>query len=361
MKITAIEAIPYSIPYVKPLCFASGEVHSAEYVLVQVHTDEGLVGVADAPPRPFTYGETQRSVIGVIERIFAPQLTGMDVFAREQVHARLHRTVGNPAAKSAIDMALWDIAGHALDQPVTQLLGGYTDRMRVSHMLGFDAPARMAVEAERIRDTYGITTFKVKVGRRPITLDLDVCRALRETLCDEAELYVDGNRGWTASESAVQQPGLHKGKIHHRPSPRARKSIATPRPGRSRTASVPSVIVTGSVSRSSLMSRKLESSPALREAAAYAAPKATVHTVLNWPSTWLPITLRAHPLALEQHALGLGEAGCDVRRAERGLAGADAAAQTADVAPHVTDTLFVSAVLRPDYSTVFGRTAAWSP
>ncbi|MFD4557322.1 mandelate racemase/muconate lactonizing enzyme family protein [Streptomyces sp. NPDC058469] len=203
MKITAIETIPYSIPYVKPLRFASGEVHSAEHVLVRVHTDEGPVGVADAPPRPFTYGETQQSVIGVIEKIFEPQLTGMDVFAREQVHARLHRTVGNPAAKSAVDMALWDIAGQALGQPVTQLLGGYTDRMRVSHMLGFDAPERMAAEAERIRDTYGITTFKVKVGRRPITLDLDVCRALRETLGDEAELYVDGNRGWTASESAA--------------------------------------------------------------------------------------------------------------------------------------------------------------
>lgn len=203
MKITAIETIPYSIPYVKPLRFASGEVHSAEHVLVRVHTDEGLVGVADAPPRPFTYGETQQSVIAVIEKIFAPQVTGMDVFAREQVHARLHRTVGNPAAKSAVDMALWDIAGQALSLPVTQLLGGYTDRMRVSHMLGFDAPARMAAEAERVRDTYGITTFKVKVGRRPIGLDLDVCRALREALGDEAELYVDGNRGWTASESAA--------------------------------------------------------------------------------------------------------------------------------------------------------------
>ncbi|MFC4464606.1 mandelate racemase/muconate lactonizing enzyme family protein [Streptomyces xiangluensis] len=203
MKITAIEAIPYAIPYTQPLKFASGEVHTAEHVLVRVHTDEGLVGIADAPPRPFTYGETQESVIGVIEKIFAAQLVGADVFARELIHARLHRTVGNPAAKSAIDMALWDVTGQALDRPVTHLLGGYTDRMRVSHMLGFEAPQRMADEASRMRDTYGITVFKVKVGRRPVRLDIDVCRALRETLGDEAELYVDGNRGWTASEAAA--------------------------------------------------------------------------------------------------------------------------------------------------------------
>ncbi|WP_328375465.1 enolase [Streptomyces sp. NBC_00440] len=202
MKITAIEAIPYAIPYAKSLRFASGEVHTAEHVLVRVHTDNGLTGVADAPPRPFTYGETQQSVIAVIEKIFAPNLVGLDVLAREAVHGHLRRTVGNPVAKSAIDMALWDLAGQALGLPVTTLLGGHGNSMRVSHMLGFDEPAKMAAEAERMRDRYGIRVFKVKVGRRPVRLDVEVCRALREVLGDEAELYVDGNRGWTASESA---------------------------------------------------------------------------------------------------------------------------------------------------------------
>ena len=61
MKINRIEAIPFAIPYRKPLRFASGEVHVAEHVLVRVHTDDGVVGVAEAPPRPFTYGETQAS------------------------------------------------------------------------------------------------------------------------------------------------------------------------------------------------------------------------------------------------------------------------------------------------------------
>ena len=46
MKITALEAIPFAIPYRKPLHFASGEVHSADHVLVRVHTDEGITGTA---------------------------------------------------------------------------------------------------------------------------------------------------------------------------------------------------------------------------------------------------------------------------------------------------------------------------
>lgn len=202
MKITKVEAIPFAIPYTKPLRFASGEVHVAEHVLVRVHTDDGVVGVAEAPPRPFTYGETQASIIAVIDQIFEPQVVGLTLLEREVVADRLARTIGNPTAKAAIDMAVWDALGRTLDLPVTELLGGYTDRMRVSHMLGFDEPATMVAEAERMRDVHGITTFKVKVGRRPFHLDTAVVRALREGLGDQVELYVDGNRGWTASESA---------------------------------------------------------------------------------------------------------------------------------------------------------------
>lgn len=202
MKITRVEAIPFAIPYRKPLKFASGEVHVAEHVLVRVTTDDGVVGVAEAPPRPFTYGETQAGIVAVIDTIFAGQVVGLDLMEREQIHTRLSRTIGNPTAKSALDMATWDALGQSLGYSVTELLGGYTDRMHVSHMLGFDEPAAMVAEAERMRDTYGITTFKVKVGRHPYRLDTAVVRALREGLGDDVELYVDGNRGWSASESA---------------------------------------------------------------------------------------------------------------------------------------------------------------
>ena len=80
MKITAVEAIPFAIPYVKPLKFASGEVHTADHVLVRVHTDDGVVGIAEAPPRPFTYGETQAGIIAVIDQLFAPAAARLDAY-----------------------------------------------------------------------------------------------------------------------------------------------------------------------------------------------------------------------------------------------------------------------------------------
>jgi L-alanine-DL-glutamate epimerase-like enolase superfamily enzyme len=202
VKIVEVEAIPFAIPYEKPLRFASGEVHVADHVLVRVHTDDGVVGVAEAPPRPYTYGETQESIIAVVDKLFAPQLVDLTLLERETAHARMERTVGNPAAKAAVDMALWDALGRTLGVSVSALLGGFTDRMRVSHMVGFSSDAEMVAEAERVRDTYGIGVFKVKVGRRPVELDVGACRALRAALGPDVELYVDGNRGWTPSEAA---------------------------------------------------------------------------------------------------------------------------------------------------------------
>ena len=203
MKITTVRAIPYAIPYRKPLHFASGHIEVADNVLVEVVTEDGITGIAEAPPRPYTYGETQASIVAVIETLFAPAIIGMSILHRERVREKLSRTVGNPTAKSAIDMALWDAWGKTVGKPVHELLGGYTDHLRVSHMLGFDDPSSMAEEAIRMRDEFGITSFKVKVGRRPAKLDIAVCRAVRGAVGDEAELYLDGNRGWTASEAAA--------------------------------------------------------------------------------------------------------------------------------------------------------------
>ena len=62
VRITSIEAIPFALPYRRAPRFASGSVSSADNVLVRVHSDAGLVGQAEAQPRPYTYGETQVSI-----------------------------------------------------------------------------------------------------------------------------------------------------------------------------------------------------------------------------------------------------------------------------------------------------------
>lgn len=202
MKIVAVEAIAYSIPYRSPLHFASGAVHQADHVLVKITTDDGVVGWADAPPRPYTYGETQRSIVAVVEDVFAPELIGLSVFDREKAQAIMARTIHNECAKGAVDIAMWDCIGKILQRPVSQLLGGFTDRLRVSHMLGFKPAQELLDLALGFRERYGITSFKLKTGRQPIELDIEAARVLRDGLGSDVEIYMDANRGWSANQAA---------------------------------------------------------------------------------------------------------------------------------------------------------------
>jgi L-alanine-DL-glutamate epimerase-like enolase superfamily enzyme len=69
-------------------------------------------------------------------------------------------------------------------------------------MLGFKPAQELLELALEFRETYGINTFKLKTGRRPLHLDVEAARVLREGLGEDAELYMDANRGWTANEAA---------------------------------------------------------------------------------------------------------------------------------------------------------------
>ena len=81
VRITAVEAIPFAVPYRRPARFASGQVDTADNVLVRVHTDAGVVGSAEAQPRPYTYGETQASIVSLVRDVLAPRVVGLDPFA----------------------------------------------------------------------------------------------------------------------------------------------------------------------------------------------------------------------------------------------------------------------------------------
>jgi L-alanine-DL-glutamate epimerase-like enolase superfamily enzyme len=206
VRITAIEAIPYAVPYSRPPRFASGAVETADNVLVRIHTDEGIVGHAEAQPRPYTYGETQASIIAVIRDWLAPALTGVDPLATELVHARCRQVRGNEVARGSLDLAVWDIVGKAVEQPCRVLLGGYAHDAAAAYMVSFGEPAEMAEAAVAAYEQYGIRTFKVKVGRE-VALDLAACAAVRNALPD-AELYVDANRGWTYGDAVRAGEGL---------------------------------------------------------------------------------------------------------------------------------------------------------
>jgi len=200
VKITAVEAIPFALPYRRAPKFASGSVDRADNVLVRVHTDAGLVGHAEAQPRPYTYGETQTSIVDAVRGRLNDRLIGVDPLRTELVAERCGAIAGNQVARGAVDLAVWDLVGQILGRPCHKLLGGFADGVAAAHMVSLDEPSAMADEAIAIRDRLGVQTFKVKVGRDP-ALDVAAVRAIRDALPD-ADLYVDANRGWSYDDAA---------------------------------------------------------------------------------------------------------------------------------------------------------------
>ena len=124
VRITAVEAIPFAVPYRRAPTFASGSVTSADNVLVRVHTDAGLVGQAEAQPRPYTYGETQTSIVDTVSGQLGAALTGVDPLRIELVAERCASVAGNHVARGAVDLAVWDLVGQILGCPCHTLLGG---------------------------------------------------------------------------------------------------------------------------------------------------------------------------------------------------------------------------------------------
>jgi L-Ala-D/L-Glu epimerase len=198
-RITVLEAIPFAVPYRRAPKFASGSVSSADNVLVRVHTDAGLVGQAEAQPRPYTYGETQSSIVDAVGRQLNEALMGVDPLRVELVAERCAGVAGNRVARGAVDLAVWDLIGQILGCPCHTLLGGFADDVAAAHMVSFGDPTAMADEAVAVNERLGVKTFKVKVGRTP-ALDLAAIRAVREALPD-ADLYVDANRGWSYDDA----------------------------------------------------------------------------------------------------------------------------------------------------------------
>jgi L-alanine-DL-glutamate epimerase-like enolase superfamily enzyme len=168
--------------------------------IVEVETDEGLVGQCPSG--------ANRLVVESLKR----QLVGEDPLMIEQLWRKMfesrHTTIGGEFwfALSRVDIALWDLAGKILGQPVWKLLGGHRKRVEVYSGAGFYAEGKdiagLVAETDRYLEM-GYRAIKIKVGWRGTTLkhDAERTRAVRETIGPDAKLMVDGNHVWRADEA----------------------------------------------------------------------------------------------------------------------------------------------------------------
>ncbi|HYM12474.1 MAG TPA: mandelate racemase/muconate lactonizing enzyme family protein, partial [Bryobacterales bacterium] len=210
MKITNVEAMYLRLPQVKEQC-DSGQ----DALIVKVSTDAGITGIGEVDSAPL-------AVKGAIEGPFSHTtaaglrelLIGEDPFQTEYLWYKMYRKniyggrrgVGLHAM-SGIDLALWDIKGKALGQPVWKLLGGgFHKKIRpyASSLFG-RTPQETGERARRFRDR-GFTA--VKFGWDPMgqneKTDIALVREGRRGLGDDADLLIDAGLVWDA-KTAIQR------------------------------------------------------------------------------------------------------------------------------------------------------------
>ena len=211
MKITQIETIPIRLPTRRVHQWASLTTPIGVYVIIKLHTDEGLIGFGEAPvlkdwggDHGKYFGETPQTTIHIINDILAPALAGQDPCRFEALHALMDKAVkGYPYCKAAIDAALYDVVGKKFAMPAYQLLGGLVrERVPIAHSLGLMEIDKAVDEAMQAK-AEGVKTIKLKGGVEQ-KRDIELVRRIREAIGPELNICVDANQGYPTAKSAVR-------------------------------------------------------------------------------------------------------------------------------------------------------------
>ena len=203
MKITDIRIAKISVPLRVPFKTALRTVNSVEDVIVEIHTDTGLVGYGEAPPTGAITGDTTGAIIGALRDHIIPKLKGQEIDAFEPLMKLLDASVvHNTSAKAAVDIALYDLYGQMLGAPVYKLLGASRKSITTDITISVNDPEEMARDTiaaledadivvsgngtlgifEKNGVKVGMTgyCFPYKDGKKDISKDV---KALREAGC----------------------------------------------------------------------------------------------------------------------------------------------------------------------------------
>jgi muconate cycloisomerase len=232
-----VRLIVADIPVSRPHHMSFTTLTAVNFVFVRIETRDGVIGWGEAAclGGPTWSEESAESISATLERYVLPWLVGRDAAQLETLRLEMGKRVqGNPFARAAVEMALWDLNGRALGVPVHRLLGGRVrDRVPLSWSLAVSNPDAELAEAREKVDK-GHRIFKIKTAAHPVAEDVARVRAIREAVGPDVRLRVDANQGWdrpTALRAIramepydldfVEQPvRLAAGRTGHRPARR---------------------------------------------------------------------------------------------------------------------------------------------
>jgi L-Ala-D/L-Glu epimerase len=217
---------------------------------IRLRDADGVEGWGEAAATPY-YGETIDTVRAVMPRYAAAlnrawaeheadDIAGVDgatdgftaprLPPLERIERALESEIGrNPAARAAVSVALHDLVGKRLGQPVWRLFGLSPRAPVSSFTIGIDTPDRMRAKVE---EAAGYPVLKLKLGTER---DEEIVRVVREA-APRATLRIDANTGWTLKRAFRLLPLLEEAGIELIEQPFAADDLAAFRLLRDRSA-----------------------------------------------------------------------------------------------------------------------------
>ena len=198
MKITSIAVYQVDLPLHEGAYKWSGgkSVQVFDSTIVRVETDAGIIGHGEVCPLGPAYlaAYAAGARAGIAE--LAPVLIGCNPTQLDGITRTMDAALkGHPYAKSALDVACWDILGQVAGVPLCTLLGGRVgDDFLLYRAISQEAPEAMAARVSQYR-AEGYQRFQLKVGGDP-SVDIERIRAASAQLQPGDRLIADANTGW---------------------------------------------------------------------------------------------------------------------------------------------------------------------
>jgi muconate cycloisomerase len=197
--IEAVDTFILDIPLERPHVMSFGSPREVNFTLVRMEAQGGVIGWGEAATfqGPTWSEESAETIQVIIDRYLAPSLKGRNALHYNPLMAELEdRCRGNPFAKAAVEMALLDLAGRYLGQPLYVLLGGAFRRaLDLSWSLASGKTETDLAEAREMM-ARGHRIFKIKMGAGSEEEDVAKFKLLRRELGPAISLRADVNQGW---------------------------------------------------------------------------------------------------------------------------------------------------------------------
>ncbi len=199
MKITNLYTQRLTAPLKKPFITSLRRVDVLEDLVVVVECDSGLAGYGEGAPTPVITGETMGSMIATIEYI-KPHIIGLEIEDFHTILSLVHGLIlKNTTAKSALEIALYDLKAKVNKQPLYQMLGGTQTHFKTDITISMGEIKQM-IEDSLSAVNLGYDTLKIKIGDN-LQKDIERVKAIHHALDRNIKLRLDANQGWTAKES----------------------------------------------------------------------------------------------------------------------------------------------------------------